>query len=551
MHKLIATKSRKDVEKARKRLDGARLSVTMPGVMSGEYPASEVLQRGFQLLSESRPRPALALADLIMAQVSDVVDVHLLRARALLEMEAVGLLDALVPVLLKAAPNNTGVLMVAARYYYLLGDASRSIGVTKQLLAVDANNVEALLHSELCFRYSGDTERAEKILLRCLKLSKESGTNQSERVRQYAASLLRLANYKRLDEEGLQSLRAMHAQSEDPILQSQSAYALASQAAKSGDKDQEITYLLAAKAMERTLWSIEASQTEVLENYQAKLASQRDVFSGASPLHQGDLPEASLQQAESQMPVFILGLPRSGTTLMEQILGGHSQVGQVGESKAFSLAMDAVVPEYDKSWLLSEYPAGLDRLPQQAFADIRRYIEKHQRVFTDKPLYIDKELSNFNYVGLMASLFPEAKFIHMDRAPMDIFLSCFRNSIPGVPQTASLEAMAEYYVYMKRLIGEWRDLLADRLLIINYQELVLEPEKFARQAVEFLGVEFELGMLDFHQRKNIVRTLSVDQVRQKIYTSSVEKWREYEEVLEPARAVMQAHGIPLQGVPYL
>ena len=134
---------------------------------------------------------------------------------------------------------------------------------------------------------------------------------------------------------------------------------------------------------------------------------------------------------------------------------------------------------------------------------------------------------------------------------MDVFLSCFRNSIPGVPETANLKAVAEYYVYMKRLIGHWRSVFEDRLLIINYQSLVHEPEKFARQAADFIGLEFEPAMLDFHQRKNIVRTLSVDQVRKKIYTSSIEGWRAYSEVLEPAREVLEKNNIPLEGVAFL
>ena len=167
-------------------------------------------------------------------------------------------------------------------------------------------------------------------------------------------------------------------------------------------------------------------------------------------------------------------------------------------------------------------------------------------------MYIDKELANFEYVGLMATLFPQAKFIHMDRAPMDIFLSCFRNSIPGVPETSNLTALAEYYVYMKRLVGLWRNLFADRLMVINYQSLVREPEDVVRASCDFLGIEFKQEMLEFHERKNIVRTLSVDQVRKKVYTSSVGGWREYGEVLTPAYDVLEKYNIPIdEGVAYL
>ena len=96
MKKLIAGESRKDIDRARKRMTGCRIAVGLPGVMAGEFLASEVLTRGFQLLSQAQPRPALSLADLLLEHVDDVVDVYLLRARALLDLEAVGLLDELV-----------------------------------------------------------------------------------------------------------------------------------------------------------------------------------------------------------------------------------------------------------------------------------------------------------------------------------------------------------------------------------------------------------------------------------------------------------------------
>ena len=546
MKKLIATQSKKNTEKVRKRLQGTCVVINIPGEMSGEVTCAEALQLGFRLLALSKPDEALVVAEALLAKVDDIVDIYLLKARALLDFEALGELKEMIDPLVAAAPNNRGVLMVAARYYYLLGQASKSLMLAKKAAANDSRNVESLLHMELCYRYSGSTEKSSQILVLCLQIAGPKHKNNDERFQQFSAALLRLANHTLLTNERLLELEEIYVGRDDPLLKTQTAYALASQAAKRKDQPAEIKYLLAANASECSVLGMEASVLgPLVASYDKKYALQTRYFDASQPEWFGDAITSN------HAPIFILGLPRSGTTLLEQILGGHSNVGQVGESKGFLSALRRACRKINPLWSYADYPNNIERLSPEALQGIVNNCEFHQSLLTEKIIYIDKELSNFEYVGLMALLFPKAKFIHMDRAPMDVFLSCFRNSIPGVPETANLKAVAEYYVYMKRLVGHWHSVLQDRLLIINYQSLVYEPERFARQAADFVGIEFEPAMLDFHQRKNIVRTLSVDQVRKKVYTSSIEGWRAYSAVLEPAREVLDENGIPLEGVAFL
>ncbi len=546
MKNLIATQSKKNTEKVRKRLEGASVVVNIPGETKGEISCAEALTIGFGLLARSKSDEALVVAQALLTKVDDIVDIYLLKARALLDFEDLGALQDLIDPLVAAAPSNSGVLMVAARYYYLLGQASKSLTLAKKAAANDSRNVESLLHMELCYRYSGSTEKSSKILERCLQIARPKQKKNDERFQQFNVALFRLANHTLLTNERLLELKEIYVGCDDLLLKTQSAYALASQAAKRKDQSEEIQYLLAANASECSVLGMEASVLGPLAAfYDKKYALQTRYFDASQPGWFGDAITSN------HSPVFVLGLPRSGTTLLEQILGGHSKVGQVGESKAFLAALKKAFRKKNPLWNYTDYPNNVDRLSPELLQDIVRGCELHQSLLTEDLIYIDKELSNFQYVGLMALLFPKAKFIHMDRAPMDVFLSCFRNSIPGVPETASLKATAEYYVYMKRLIGYWHSLFNDRLLVINYQSLVHEPDKFARQAAEFIGLDFEPAMLDFHERKNIVRTLSVDQVRKKIYTSSVEGWRHYSDVLVPAREVLEANNIPLEGVGYL
>ena len=543
MKKLISTQSKKNTEKVRKRLQGTCVVINIPGEMSGEVTCAEALPQGFRLLAMSKPDEALVVAEALLDKVDDIVDIYLLKARALLDFEDLGELKELIDPLVAAAPNNRGVLMVAARYYYLLGQASKSLTLAKKAAANDSRNVESLLHMELCYRYSGSTDKSSKILEHCLQIARPKHKNNDERFQQFSAALFRLANHTLLSSERLAELEDIYVGSDDPLLKTQTAYALASQAAKRKDQTAEIEYLLVANAAECRMLGLENSPLK--NSYENKYTLLTRCFDSSKPAWFPDTITAN------HAPVFVLGLPRSGTTLLEQMLGGHSSVGQVGESKGFLSALRRACRKINPLWSYADYPNNIERLSPEALQGIVDKCEFHQSLLTEKIIYIDKELSNFEYVGLMALLFPKAKFIHMDRAPMDVFLSCFRNSIPGVPETANLKAMAEYYVYMKRLVGHWHSVLQDRLLIINYQSLVYEPERFARQAADFVGIEFEPAMLDFHQRKNIVRTLSVDQVRKKVYTSSIEGWRAYSAVLEPAREVLDENDIPLEGVAFL
>jgi hypothetical protein len=546
MKKLISTQSKKNTEKVRKRLQGTCVVINIPGELNGEVTCAEALTLGFRLLAMLRSDEALMVAQALLTKIDDIVDIYLLKARALLDSEALGELKELIDPLVAEAPSNRGVLMVAARYYYLLGHASKSLLLAKKAAANDSRNVESLLHMELCYRYSGSTDKSFKILERCLQIAGPKHKNNDERFQQFSAALFRLANHTLLTNERLAELEDIYAGSDDPLLKTQTAYALASQAAKRKDQPAEIHYLLAANASECSVLGMEASALGALrDSYEKKYALLTRYFDSSMPAWFSGAITAN------HTPIFVLGLPRSGTTLLEQMLGGHSKVGQVGESKGFLSALKRACRKINPLWNYADYPNNIERLSPEGLQGIVNNCEIHQSLLTENIIYIDKELSNFQYVGLMALLFPKAKFIHMDRAPMDVFLSCFRNSIPGVPETASLKAVAEYYVYMKRLIGHWRSVFEDRLLIINYQSLVHEPEKFARQAADFIGLEFEPAMLDFHQRKNIVRTLSVDQVRKKIYTSSIEGWRAYSEVLEPAREVLEKNNIPLEGVAFL
>lgn len=542
--RLISDASPKNAEKARRRLDGTNITINLMARPSQRMTCGEALIYGNQLLTEGEAHAALSVADQLLEAQDEIIDIYLLKARSLIDLEAIYELDILIGELLSVAPDNIGVLAAASRFYLLLGRVKDSFLALKKINDLRPGRFETFSQMALCYRYSGASERAIKMLERCItQVWKKRFTNE-EKSAQYRSVLFRYAGFRLVDDEMRDDLEYF-AQSTDDKIAASASYALSQQSAFNKNVEDEQRFLIEANKHENRSMTKGLSLKVYLQGYEKNRAMQMDLFQSSTP----DWLEGINKGSHS--PIFILGLPRSGTTLMEQILGAHSLIGQTGESKGFSLAVENAFLSYRPVYSGGAFPEHLKQLPKEAYEDIFRYYERHQAVMTDSTMYIDKELYNFNFLGLMAILFPNAKFIHMNRAPLDIFLSCFKNSIPGVHATSDLQHLAEYYVHMKRLIGYWRSIFEDRVFIMNYRDLVEEPIKYTERVVEYLGVDLEESMLNFHERKNVVRTLSVDQVRQKIYTTSVEKWRKYESMLEPAKDRLEELGIPLGGVSYI
>jgi len=233
----------------------------------------------------------------------------------------------------------------------------------------------------------------------------------------------------------------------------------------------------------------------------------------------------------SAMPIFVLGMPRSGTTLTEQILASHPDVFGAGE-----------LPDLLRIAHRKTHPA------TTSFPDNLRYLDSatlnawgaeyvaavQQRAPTEKHI-TDKMPANFFAVPLIHLMLPNAKIIHVNRNPVDTCLSCFTRLFHRKQEhTYDLAELGRYYADYARLMDHWRKVLpADAFLDIRYEDIVADQEKEARRLLDWCGLEWNPACLDFHQTKRQIRTASVTQVRQPIYSTSVERWRKYEKFLGP------------------
>ena len=227
----------------------------------------------------------------------------------------------------------------------------------------------------------------------------------------------------------------------------------------------------------------------------------------------------------SDRPVLILGMPRSGTTLTEQIISSHSRVTGGGERMFWAEAWARIGKG---SWQLDK--KGMAEIAQAYLKDLATIMGAE-----DSLRVTDKMPGNFLNIGLIHSVFPNARIIHCRRNPVDNCLSIYFQNFAGHhPYSHDLDDLVFYHQEYQRLMAHWREVIPqDRLFEFDYEELVADQEGMSRQLVTFLGLEWEDACLDFDKNERLVKTASIRQVREKIYTRSVERWRNYEPYIGP------------------
>jgi Sulfotransferase family len=231
-------------------------------------------------------------------------------------------------------------------------------------------------------------------------------------------------------------------------------------------------------------------------------------------------------------PIFIVGMPRSGTSLTEQIISNHPQVFGAGELSYLHQVANQLLYSMPTLDVYAGKVAGLTDRGAHELAGY--YLAKVRGLSADAPRITDKMPHNFLHVGLIALLLPEARIIHCRRAPLDTCFSIYTNNFnERHPYAHDLSDLGWYYRQYEGLMAHWRTVVPDLLLDVQYEELVEDLEGQTRRILEFLGLPFDEACLDFQANRRSVATISRVQVRQPLYRTSMERWRPYEKHLGP------------------
>lgn len=237
-------------------------------------------------------------------------------------------------------------------------------------------------------------------------------------------------------------------------------------------------------------------------------------------------------------PVFIIALPRSGTTLVEQILGAHPEVHGVGEAEAVAYSIRHY---YSQSGDKTPYwQWGAEQRLQAATQLEQAYFEHPAIACPAGKTVVDKSIGNFQHVGEIVLTWPNARIVRLRRHPLDTIVSCYHQYFySGFDRLFDLEALARYYVIVEQYMDFWQSLFPENILTLDYESLVADQEAETRRLLQFCQLPWHEGCLNFHQQVGTVLTVSNQQVRQPIYTKSVARWKPLQEQLRPAINILQ------------
>lgn len=318
----------------------------------------------------------------------------------------------------------------------------------------------------------------------------------------------------------------MQARYEDPLTPSEDkkhyAFALGRIFDESKDWDRAFEYFQTGNRLHRATFQYD------IRAEAATLKRTREFFSAAR------LAEVPTSGVTDSTPIFIVGMPRSGTTLMEQILASHPEVVGGGELGYIQDLVNALRTRRGRP-----FPYCMEGLtPEDAAQMGATYLRRAREAFGTKARFItDKMPQNFLYLGLIDRILPEARIIYMKRDPLDVAISAFSILFTeGHPYAYDLKELGQYSRFSEQMMEHWMGLFGSKIYAQSYEAVVADSEAEVRKMLNFCGLEYNRACLEFHETKRNVNTASASQVRERLNASSIGRWKNYERHLRPLKA---------------
>lgn len=422
--------------------------------------------------------------------------------------------------LLEGDPANRDYRMAQAAVYMGLGDYARALPLYGTLLAETPGDPGLHLSVAHAQKTLGRTQDAIE--------SYRAATVVRPSYGEAYWSLANLKTYRFTDAE----LAQMRIEEASPAISSTDRYhlcfALGKALEDSGSYGDSFAYYARGNELKRAECRYRPEIIETNTRLQISICTEELIASGRG---------AGCPSAE---PIFIVGLPRAGSTLLEQILASHSQVeGTMELADVPRLVQELQGRAHDDA--NPRYPGVLTELPPTSLARLgERYLAESRLYRTSgKARFIDKNPNNFRHLGLIHLMLPNARIIDARRHAMACCFSNFKQLFAtGQQFSYSIEHLARYYRSYAELMDHWNRVLPGRILRVRHEDVVDDLEGSVRRILEFCGLEFEPGCLEFHRTARAVHTASSEQVRRPIYREGLEQWRHFEPWLGPLRAAL-------------
>jgi tetratricopeptide (TPR) repeat protein len=417
---------------------------------------------------------------------------------------------------LAAAPDNVEALCLRGSLMSAVGDPAEARKAYRVALEREPDNVEAVAGIARCMMESGRIDEATEWLWRAIGLNEARGS-----------AWFALARIGRLPVEDVAFARLLHLLQDgqfDPPVRARMQFAAGTVFDRAGRTDEAFEHFAAGNRLVDVSFS-----ADVHDRFIDRLIATFDAAFVAANAAKG---------VDSDRPVFVVGMPRSGTTLVEQFVASHPRAFGAGELDAMNLIAERLARQLSPDGDYLAGIRGLDAALAQGCAE--DYLREIGERAGGAPLrVIDKMPGNFVHLGLIAALFPRARVIHCTRDPMDTCLSIYFQLFEGHhPYAYDLRNLGRYYRAYQRLMAHWKAVLPIPIMDMPYERVVEDQRGATEALLAFCGLGWDDGCLDFHRTDRPIRTASDAQVRQRIYRHAVARWKAYESHLDPLKAAL-------------
>lgn len=423
-------------------------------------------------------------------------------------------------------PRDALTLDTLGVTYTRTGDYDKAVPLFEQATALDPRRTAFLYNLGYGKQYIGDFQGAEEAYRRLLAVDPN-----------FDKAYLALVEMTKQTPEAnfIAPLKRLFAAAREPEQILAIGHALAKTYEDLGEPEAALDWLEEAKAPRRRARP-------------HSVARDRELFAAAADTYRG--PEDDTGGFASDEPIFVVGLPRTGTTLVDRILSSHPQVVSAGELQNFPVLVKQMTATPGQTLIDPDTLRAARRI--DLFRLGADYVKSTRPLTGATARFVDKLPFNLLYAGLIRRALPEARIVCLRRDPMDSVLSNYRQMFawdsPFHDYAYDLEDAARYYVGFDRLVAHWRRTMpADRFMEVSYDALVADQEAQTRRLIAFCGLDWDDRCLAFHENTAGVSTASATQVRQPLYKSSVGRWRRYGPRMEAPAAILREAGLLGEG----